>query len=162
MCSPVVALASHFAFPLAVASLGDPSPGAVVSRFAEVAHAYPVSALAASLRVELESLIFDCAQPGWDGYGAEAVGRDAYQAAMRFIGCLPPGTPAPEIGADPDGCISFEWRKSPRRTLLVSVRPSYALDYAALIGMEKAHGSAPFFGELPDAVQMLIRRVMAA
>lgn len=104
----------------------------------------------------------DCGRAGWDGYGAEAVSEEAYQSAARFIASLPPGTPQPEIGADPDGCISFDWRKSGRCTLLVSVRPGHALDYAALIGTEIAHGSVSFFRELPEAVRTLIRRVMAA
>jgi hypothetical protein len=129
---------------------------------AEVQPAYPASARDAALRAELESLMLDCCRPGWDGYGAEAVSIDAYHAAGRFVRSLPVGIPQPEIAADPDGCVTFEWRKSPRRTLLVSVRPGYAVDYAALIGTAKAHGSEPFFGELPETLKALIRRVVAA
>lgn len=106
--------------------------------------------------------MIDCHQPGWDGYGAEAVSIDAYRSAERFIRSLPAGIEPPQVSADPDGCVTFEWRKSPRRTLLVSVRPGYALDYAALIGTAKAHGSEPFFDELPESLKALIRRVMGA
>lgn len=136
--------------------------GAATARYAEVEPAYPASAPAAALQADLENLRLECAHPGWDGYGAEPIGTDAYQAADRFIRSLPLGIPLPELSADPDGCVTFEWRKSPRRTLLVSVRPGYALDYAALIGTAKTHGSEPFFGELPEMLKTLIRRVIAA
>lgn len=154
--------AVQFAAPLAVAPLDYSRYSVTGVSCAHVEPAYPASALAAALRSDLESLMLDCSRPGWDGYGAEAVSDDAYRAAERFIRSLPIGTPQPEIGADPDGCVSFEWRKSARRTLLVSVSPGYALDYAALIGTAKVHGSEPFFGELPDAVKVLIRRVISA
>ena len=148
--------------PFAAAPLDYPRYSATAICYAEVAPAYPASALAATLRSELESLMFDCHRAGWDGYGADAVSMDAYNAAERFIRSLPFGIPQPDLSADPDGYVTFEWRKSPRRTLLVSVRPGYALDYAALIGTAKAHGSEPFFGELPETLKALIRRVVAA
>jgi hypothetical protein len=121
-----------------------------------------VSALAAGLRLELDSLMLDCHAPDWDGYGAKAVSRDAYCAAERFIRSLPAGVETPQISADTDGCVTFEWRKSSRRTLLVSVRPGFVLDYAALIGSARANGMEPFFDELPEVVKGLIRRVIAA
>jgi hypothetical protein len=46
-------------------------------------------------------------QPDWDGYGAEAVGGDAVGVARRFLEALPPGLPRPEVGAEPDGDITF-------------------------------------------------------
>lgn len=130
--------------------------------YANVEPAYPTSAYAATLRSELDSLMLDCGQAGWDGYGAEPVTLDAIHAAERFIRCLPAGVPPPEVSADRDGCVTFEWKKSARRTLLVSVRPGYAVDYAALIGTEKAYGDAPLFDELPERLLSLIRSVVAA
>jgi hypothetical protein len=127
---------------------------------AEVAPAFPASALAAGLRSELASLMLDCHRPGWDGYGAEAVSADAYCAAERFIHSLPIGVEPPQVSADPTGCVTFEWRRSPRRTLLVSVRPGYAIDYAALVGTSKAYGVEPFFDDLPETIKTLIRRVV--
>lgn len=114
------------------------------------------------LRSELEALMLDCDRPGWDGYGAAAVSMDARRAAERFIHNLPVSTPQPELSVDPDGCITFEWRKSPRLTLLVSVRSSYDLDYAALLGTTKAHGSEPFFDGLSETLKTLIQRVLEA
>ena len=103
--------------------------------------------------------MLDCHKPGWDGYGAEAVSPDAYRLAQRFIDCLPKGIPHPVLSADPDGCVTFEWQASPRRLVLVSVHPDYRIDYAALFGAAKSHGTEPFFGRLPDGLCDLVRRV---
>src|SRR5437867_340189 len=91
------------------------------SPYAEVAPAWPISAASTQLNAELDNVMLDCLAPGWDGYGAEAVGIPAYVAAQRFIRSLPAGIPVPELAADPDGCINFEWHVSPRRTFVVSV-----------------------------------------
>ena len=131
-------------------------------QFAEVAQVLCASSASETLFSELNELMLDCCRPGWDGYGAEAVSTEAYRAAERFIRSLPIGIPCPEIGADPDGCVSFEWRKSARRTVMVSVRTSNGLDYAALIGSAKFHGDEPFFGTVSETLQSLIRRVLAA
>jgi hypothetical protein len=115
------------------------------------------------LSAELADLMLECDKPGWDGYGAEAVGMSAYEAAKRFIESFPPGFPAPSLSADTDGCVTFEWRESPRRVLLVSVHPPSRVDYAAIFGSAKLYGSEPSFGEqLPEAVRTLVQRLFAA
>ena len=107
-----------------------------------------------SLLDELNDLMLECRVAGWDGHGAAAVDLYAYTAAKRFIESLPAGFPLPSLSADPDGCVTFEWWKSPRRVLLVSVHPNFQLDYAALLGAAKHYGSEPFFGgQLPDSVE---------
>lgn len=109
----------------------------------------------------LESLMLDCGNADWDGYAGIAVSMDAYHAAKRFIGCLPVDIPQPELTADPDGHVTFEWWQSSRYTLLVSVRPDDTLDYAALIGASKAHGAELWLGlELPAILALLIQRVV--
>jgi len=122
---------------------------------AEIDDAFEVT-----LMSEIEDLMLDYHKSGWDGYGAEAVSMDGYHAAQRFIHILPPGIPHPEVAADPDGCVTFEWRKSPRRTLLVSVSPGDTVDYAALIDTAKAHGSEAFSEELSETLKSLIRRII--
>src|SRR6266478_2573339 len=110
-----------------------------------------------TLSSELESIKLDCQQPGWDGYGAEPVSARALDAAEHFLRSLPAELPQPEVSADPDVCVTFEWRKSPCCTLLVSVGPGSSLDFAALIDEAKTHGSRPFFGLLPEILKTLIR-----
>jgi hypothetical protein len=101
----------------------------------------------------------ECSQRGWDGYGANPISEDTYLLAKRFLRSLPLGVPTPSIGAEPDGCITVEWRPARRRTLSVSVSPDGDLYYAALLGPEKVSGAAPFYDEAPRAISDLIRRV---
>lgn len=104
----------------------------------------------------------ECRQANWDGYGAAPVSVRAFQSACEFLEALPLGTPAPSIGAEPDGHITLEWYHSPRRTLSISVSPEGDLHYAALMGSSKAYGTEPFFGEVSKEIMDLIRRVASA
>lgn len=102
----------------------------------------------------------DCRNGNWDGYDAEPVSDESYWHAYRFLESLPLGTPAPSIGAEPDGDVTLEWYRSPRRTLSVSISSEGDIHYAALLpGLEKHYGSVPFFGEAPTAILELIRRI---
>jgi len=100
--------------------------------------------------------------PNWDGQGAAPVSEETYRIAYRFLEGLPLGIPAPSVGAEPDGHLTFEWYRSARRTLSVSISPEGDLHYAALIGASKAYGTEPFFADVPKVVLDLVSRVMAA
>jgi len=111
------------------------------------------------LRGELAETWQECSQPNWDGYGALPILRETYEHARRFLLALPPGTPSPSIGAEPDGHITFEWYMAPRRTLSVSITPDELLHFAALVGPAKSCGTEPFFGEVPATILDRIRDV---
>jgi len=111
---------------------------------------------------ELCAVAQECGTRNWDGYGAEPVSEDAYKLARRFLEALPPGTPGPSIGAEPDGHMTMEWHRSPHHTLSVSVSPEGDLHYSALVGPNKAYGTEAFSGEVPKVILDLIRRVPAA
>ncbi len=147
-----------------IAPAGPPSASCPAYTQSQTA---PTAAVAASnttglLHAELGTLMVDCFRSGWDGHGAKAVGQHEYRAALRFIESLPPGFPPPTISADPDGCITFEWRVGARRMVLLSVHPDNRVDYAAVFGSSKTYGCEPFFGELPKVVSELVRRTCAA
>ncbi len=133
--------------------------GCALPGYAEVASATPGSDSLATLQADLEEVMLDCHHPGWDGYDARAVSVEAYQLAQRFVRALPAGIQRPSISADPDGCVTFEWQVSPRRLVLVSVHPDYRIDYAALFGSAKSHGTEPFFDKFPTGLRDLVRRV---
>ena len=118
----------------------------------------------AQLRADLDNVLIDCHEPGWDGYGAEAVSFEAYNLARRFIESLPRGIPHPLLSADPNGCVTFEWQVSHRRLVIVSVHPDYRVDYAARFGSDKDrdYGTKPFFDKLPTGLTELVRRVYHA
>jgi hypothetical protein len=110
---------------------------------------------------ELLKTFEECCQPNWDGYGARPVLDTTYQLAQKFLKALPPGTPAPSIGAEPDGHLTVEWHRSPQRTLSVSISPDGDLHYTALLGSAKTCGTEPFTGAVPKVVADLIHRVLA-
>jgi len=101
-------------------------------------------------------------EPNWDGYGALPVSNMTFRLAKQFLNCLPLGTPEPSFGTEPDGHITFEWHKSLRKTLSVSVSPDCELHFAALIGENKTYGTEIFYGELPKIILDLIFRVTEA
>lgn len=111
---------------------------------------------------ELYQVFEECGHANWDGYSAEPVSMRVFQLTYEFLEALPLGTPAPTLGAEPDGHLTLEWYRSPHRTLSVSVSPEGDLHYAALIGDSKYYGTEPFFGEAPKAIVDLIFRVLAA
>ncbi len=100
--------------------------------------------------------------PNWDGYGALPVSEEAYWVAHDLLEALPLGTPAPSVGAEPDGDLTFEWYRSPHRVLSVSVGPRGELHYSALVGSSKAYGTETFLGEVPRVILDQICRVHAA
>jgi len=102
----------------------------------------------------------ECRFPNWDGYGAAPVMNETFWQAYRFLDALPFGFPAPSVGAEPDGHLTFEWYRSSRRTLSVSVTPEGDLHYAALLGPSKAYGTEPFIGDVPRLILELIHRVI--
>jgi hypothetical protein len=106
---------------------------------------------------ELGEVWDECRQPDWDGYGAMPVEQDTLGRTYSLIDSLPLGFPRPSIGADPDGQLTLEWRKAPRRILSVSVDPEGYLHYAGLFGPNKRYGSLAYFSTAPDELLQLVR-----
>ena len=102
------------------------------------------------------------ARAGWDGSDASPVEQDTFRVAYQFLESLPIGTPAPTVGIEPDGHLTFEWYRAPRRTLSVSVSPEGDLHYSALLGpSNRAFGTEAFLGEVPKPIVDLIWRTMS-
>ncbi len=110
---------------------------------------------------ELYQTVKECREPNWDGYGAQPVSNETCHLAYEFLEALPLGTPAPSIGAEPDGHLTVEWYRSPQRTLSVSISSDGELHFAALLGSAKTYGTEPFIGEVPKIISDLILRVTA-
>ena len=111
---------------------------------------------------ELWTVWEECRVPNWDGYDAMPVEQETYRNAYLFLESLPPGFPAPTIGAEPDGALTLEWRRSARRILSVSIHPDGDLHYAALFGPNRVCGTEAFFGDAPKPILDLVRKVYAA
>lgn len=110
---------------------------------------------------ELFETFEECREPNWDGYGAQPVSDETYRLAYEFLTALPLDTPAPSVGAEPDGHLTVEWYRSPERTLSVSISADGDLHFAALLGLTKAYGTEPFVGEVPKIISDLTHRVTA-
>ena len=68
--------------------------------------------------------------------------------------------PAPTIGVEPDGHITFEWYRDPGRVLSVSIGPDGDLHYAALLGgVSRVNGTEPFFRDVPKEIGEAVRRL---
>ena len=126
--------------------------------------AVPAIAVAASdvhqqLIAEMVEESMDCASDGWDGYGAKAIGADAFEVARRFVRALPAYFPKPRVVTDPDGWFAFEWNRGKRKSVVVAVDPAYRLHFSGLLGAAEMDGSEPFFGILPESVERLLQRL---
>lgn len=110
---------------------------------------------------ELSEIAETCAQPNWDGHSAAPISIETYRQAYRFLECLPLGFHAPSVGIEPDGQVTFEWYRNPRRTVTVSISELGELHYAALIGRNQAYGTEAFIGQIPRAIIELVHRILS-
>jgi len=85
----------------------------------------------------------------WDNENALPVNNSSVNLANALLESLPIGTSPPSIGADPDGQVSIEWYRSPRRIITISVDPEGKLHYGVLLGQRTAYGTESFFGDTP-------------
>ncbi len=111
---------------------------------------------------ELQEVAKETSEPGWDGYGALPVQSETIEYAQAFLKSLRNEFPAPSVGAEPDGQITFEWYKSSSWTLSVSVSSGGELHYAALLGLNKVYGTEIFYSDVPDRILELIDSVYSA
>jgi hypothetical protein len=85
---------------------------------------------------EVRSEAFDS---GWDGYNAEPLDP-------------PTTTPTPEVSADSDGEVSFDWIFGERKALTVSISPTGRCTYAWMLGQRTSRGTEWFEDEIPAPI----------
>ncbi len=118
----------------------------------------PASMTRANALTSLKRLVYECSREGWDGYGAEPVRPEMVVQAGRFLDALPKQFSVPAPGVEPDGCVTLEWYESPDWIVSVSMSPDCRLDYAAILGKRKKHGSCVFADAIPRTVLDLIKQ----
>jgi hypothetical protein len=99
--------------------------------------------------------------PNWDGEGADAVAHSTCEYATQFLGLLPSRIPEPEIYAESDGEIAFEWDLGPRRVVSVSVGRDGTLTFAGLMGTRKVSGVDTLTTRLPASIRAVLEAVIA-
>ncbi len=108
------------------------------------------------------SLAYETAQvEDWDGEGSARFEPSTYDYASQFLRLLPSTIPVPEIDADTDGEILFEWDLGRRRVFSVSVGRDGTLTFAALFGYRKIHGTEPLREALPLVISESFERLVA-
>lgn len=117
----------------------------------------PLDEAVSSLRETFQ----ECFIPDWDGYNALPVNEDAFAEAKTIIELLPTSMIMPEIMAEPNGEIAFEWRKGKNHIFIMSVSGRQQITYAGIFGGNKTHGIEYFKGTLPTIILDYIRRVYA-
>jgi hypothetical protein len=126
-----------------------------VSRAKREALLHYIAPRLAQLRVEIENL-----QEQQDAE-MEAVDTETVRAAIAFANILPRSLPAPEITADPDGEISFDWLGPARKMFSASVRKDGRIAYAGWFGEKsKIHGIEQLSATLPAEIVRGIQKAV--
>ncbi|HJW95353.1 MAG TPA: hypothetical protein VJ901_17175 [Thermoanaerobaculia bacterium] len=108
----------------------------------------------------LLTVLEDASAPNWDGYGSAPVNLKSARHAIRLLSHMPLELPAPEISADPDGEVSIEWYREPRRLFSISVSASGNLSYAGMFGKSSVYGTEEFTNEyLPVLIRAYLSRL---
>ena len=94
----------------------------------------------------LWNLVDECAEPGWDGNGAEPISRAAAERAVEFVRALPEDIEMPEFAPEPDGCISLDWIRAKSKLISLSIGAGEKIAYAWLDGSDRGHAVAAFDG----------------
>lgn len=95
---------------------------------------------------QINELLAECGEVGWDGDDAEQVSDFAVSQAADFVRAIPDGFPLPEVAPEPDGAISLDWIESKQRLFSLSVGETGRLAYAWIDGSDRGHGVARFDG----------------
>jgi hypothetical protein len=93
--------------------------------------------------------------------GETPVSEEVMATTCQFVEALPIGVRSPSVVREPDGHISLEWYRNPRRMMTVSIGPDGRLHWAALLGSEDPRGTGIFVGRIPKTILHCIYRVFS-
>ena len=89
------------------------------------------------------------------------VDESSVEVALAFAQLLPRALPAPEIGADPDGDVCFDWLGPTGKMFSVSVSRYGRITYAGRFGdANKIHGTEQISNVLPLEIARGIQRAV--
>ena len=112
-----------------------------------------------SLLGRLNEVFADAKECDWDGDNAEPVSDSTYYNATKLLSVIPVNLSAPEISADNDGFIEFEWYKEGRNFSLYVTDTNLVL-YAGFYGKEdRLSGRFNYEGFFPSRAERLAKDV---
>lgn len=114
----------------------------------------------AQLLAEFSEVVAECSTEGWNGGKSDPIKPAAFAAAQKLIDHMPAGLNNPTVGALAEGLLVFEWYKGQKQVVMVVPNHCNGIDYAIRRGNEVIHGSAPFFGPMPNTVLSAINSMV--
>ncbi|HKT13376.1 MAG TPA: hypothetical protein VJW77_16275 [Terriglobia bacterium] len=109
-----------------------------------------------TLKDELDEIVRECSEAGWDGYDAEPVSVESVTVAQQLIDALPEHITVPNVVPEPSGEVGLEWRNGAQKYFSLTVSGT-ELVYAGIFGgFCKRYGEERFFGALPTAVLQIL------
>jgi hypothetical protein len=108
----------------------------------------------------MAELPFKCALPGWDGEDAEPLSQESHNAAHVALSLLfHARVQAPDVMADADGEVAFEWAR-PGKSVIFTFQRNGMLSHTALYnGVQEEPGTVVFTDMIPEALLDKIKRV---
>lgn len=98
----------------------------------------------------------------WDEEGANAVPLEARDRAHLLADLIPFGIEDPDVSADSDGYLVFEWYRGRDRLISFLMGGGSVVYYAALLGDAHPNGKVQFRDRWPKDLIALIQDVLAA
>ena len=109
--------------------------------------------------LKLVEISRDCGAADWDGYGAKPVNELTFNFAVGFLYALPSTTAIPDVTAEPDGDIAFDWQNGENRCFSVSINEHGALTCVGMFGSSSTRAVEYFSGHVSNAILGSIKRV---
>lgn len=107
------------------------------------------------------SRVYDELQGLAHGYGAMEFPTSVKRVAMAFLEALPTDLPAPDLGLDNDGEVTFDWTGTHGRMMTIALRKDGRLSYACRISAyDKQNGTKIFIDSVSNVVVECIRQVV--
>jgi len=102
----------------------------------------------------------EASQDGWYGDQSKAVSQSTYDCACNFVRVIPSKFPSPEVTAEPDGWINFEWYPDKWKKVSISSFEK-VLGYCAFLGSQdnNTRGVINFDGTFPSVCEEFLEKI---
>ena len=110
-----------------------------------------------ALRNALQDVEPLVAARGWTRPGPQTL-----DAAERLLKLVEGASRPPDVQANPEGTISFEWEAADHGWLTLTVDDQGQLTHSAVLGEDEFSQTEAFDRELPDWAATLLQRLLAA
>lgn len=98
----------------------------------------------------LREVFEEAFEDNWNGEESKAVTMETYEVAQEFLNYLPDTIPEPEVSAEPDGEISFDWYGGNGSEVSISINETGKASFAAILGKRRYHGTDYFNCTIPE------------